>query len=293
MPKYLLALRKTSFFLKAHNSNISFGSNKACSRAEATWRPIPPLKSRIDASSLKGSPLSMGVGSQVWGSGGWVSAFSMPWCDSWLTFCFFAAHWASSSWVRRDLLVSITSLPSCSLFLFGLACSVLEGRDGWGGGKWYLRGGGSLGWANFPGAPLPGWSSINSIKLFWGFLWIPISSGISSGDWVQLNTSNSSEDSDKSTTSSRFFFSFFFFFFFQFSFLFLLFLRNRLGWGCSHRRSGHKEWLIEWCTLGDRNAFRNHESFVGNTNAMEPWIFGPYHTLGGLECTGNGRVPED
>ena len=54
-----------------------------------------------------------------------------------------------------------------------------------------------------------------------------------------------------------------------------------------------KEWLIEWCTFGDQNAFRNHKPFVGNTNAMEPWISGPYHTLWGLECTGNGRVPED
>ena len=166
MPKYLLALRKTSFFLKAYNSTISFGSNKAYSRAEATWHPIPPLKSLIDASSLKGSSTSMGAGSQAWGSGGWVSALSMPWCDSWLTFCCLAARWASSSWVGRDLPVSITSLPSCSLFLFGSACSVLEGRDGWGGGRGDLGGGGSLGWVDFPDAPLPGWSSINSIKLF-------------------------------------------------------------------------------------------------------------------------------
>ena len=157
MPKYLLALRKTSFFLKTHSSVISFGSNKVSSKAEATWHPIPPLKSLSDASSLKGSPQSMGAGSQAWDSGGWVSALSTPRCDSWLTFYCFAAHWASSSWVGWDLPVSITSLPFCSLFLFGSAGSSLEGRDGWEGGRGDLRGGGgSLGWMDFPGAPLLG-----------------------------------------------------------------------------------------------------------------------------------------
>ena len=61
MPKYLLRLRKTLFLLIFCCSAISFGSNKAPSKAEATWHPIPPLKSLSDASSLKSSPLSMGA----------------------------------------------------------------------------------------------------------------------------------------------------------------------------------------------------------------------------------------
>ena len=65
MPKYLLRLRKNLFFLIFLSSSISFGSNRAPSKAEATWHPMPPLKSLSDASSLKGSPLSMGAGSQV------------------------------------------------------------------------------------------------------------------------------------------------------------------------------------------------------------------------------------
>ena len=40
MPKYLLQLRKTSFFWIFCNSDISFGSNKASSPVEATWHPI-------------------------------------------------------------------------------------------------------------------------------------------------------------------------------------------------------------------------------------------------------------
>ena len=166
MPKYLLQLRKTSFFLIFRNSVISFGSNKVSSKAEATWHPMPPLKSLSDASSLKGSSPSMGARSQAWDSGGWVFALSTPRCDTWLTFCCFAAHWASSSRVGRDLLVTTTFLPFCSFFLFRSAGSVLEGRDLGGGGRGDLGGGGgSLGWVDFLDAPLPGWSSINSIKL--------------------------------------------------------------------------------------------------------------------------------
>ena len=70
MPKYLLRLRKTSFFLIFRSSAISVGSNRAPSKAEATWHPIPPLKFLSDASFLKGSPLSIGAGSQTRGSGG-------------------------------------------------------------------------------------------------------------------------------------------------------------------------------------------------------------------------------
>ena len=65
MPKYLLRLRKTLFLLMFLNSAMSLGSNKASSKDEATWHPIPLLKLLIDASSLKGSLLSMGAGSQA------------------------------------------------------------------------------------------------------------------------------------------------------------------------------------------------------------------------------------
>ena len=70
MPKYLLQWRKTSFFLMLRSSDISFGSSKASSTVEATWHPMPLLKSLSDASSLRGSPPCMGVGSQACGSGG-------------------------------------------------------------------------------------------------------------------------------------------------------------------------------------------------------------------------------
>ena len=76
MPKYLLALRNTSFFLKPRSSTMSLGSNRVCSRAKATWHPMPPLKSLIDASSIKGSPPSIGVWSQAWGPG--VEYLSSP-----------------------------------------------------------------------------------------------------------------------------------------------------------------------------------------------------------------------
>ena len=39
----------SSFFLTFFSSAISLGSNKASSTAEATWHPMPPLKSLIDA----------------------------------------------------------------------------------------------------------------------------------------------------------------------------------------------------------------------------------------------------
>ena len=65
MPKYLLRLRKTSCFLIDLSSTISVGSSKAFSKAEATWHPLPPWKSLMDALSLKGSPLSIGARSQA------------------------------------------------------------------------------------------------------------------------------------------------------------------------------------------------------------------------------------
>ena len=166
--------RKTSFFLKPRSSTISLGSRKVCSRAKATWHPMPPLKSLIDASSIKGSPPSMRAGSQTWGSRNWMSVLSAPRLGAWLTFCCFAAVWASSSLVGRGLPVSITYLPFYSLLLLGSACSILEGRVGWGARGGDLGGGGgSLGWADFPGPPFPGWFSINSSRLFWVFFECP------------------------------------------------------------------------------------------------------------------------
>ena len=147
----------------------------------------------------------MGAGSQAWCSGGWISVLFAPRLGTWLTFCCFTARWASSSLVGRVLLVSITSLPFYSLLLFGLACLVLEGRFSWGARRGdFGGGGGSLGWTDFPGPPLPSWFSINSIRLFWGFLWIPISYGRLLGDESWSNTSNSSTDSVKSTKPCSF-----------------------------------------------------------------------------------------
>ena len=117
MPKNLLIWRNTSLLLKPHSSVISFGNRRVCSRAEATWHPMPPLKSLIDASSIRGSPPSMGAGSQAWGSRNWLSVLSTPRLGAWLTFCCFAALWASFSLVGRGLPISIMSLFFCSLLL--------------------------------------------------------------------------------------------------------------------------------------------------------------------------------
>ena len=180
MPKYLLRLRKISFFLIDRSSAISVGSYKASSKAEATWHPMPPLKFLIDASSLRGSPCSMEAGSQAWDYNGRLSPLSTPLNEVWPVFCCLAARWLSSSCSAWDLLVSATSLPFCSLFLLGSARLGLDGKDGWwGGGRGDLgEGGGSLGWVDFPGAPLPSWDSIKSCKLLWDFLWIPILSQV-------------------------------------------------------------------------------------------------------------------
>ena len=165
MPKYLSRLRKTSFLLMFHNSAMSLGSNKASSKAEATWHPVPELKLLIDASSLRGSPLSIGARSQAWDSDGWLPSLSTLFCGTWLVFYYFAALWVSSLWVGRNLLASITSFPFWSLFLFGLAWLGLGGWDGWGGGRGDLGGGGrSFGCVDFPSVFLPGWDSIRSIK---------------------------------------------------------------------------------------------------------------------------------
>ena len=146
MPKYLLVLRKTLVFLKPCSSTMSLGSNRVCSRAEATWHTMPLLKSLIDASPIRGSPPSMGAGSQAWGFRGWISILSAPRLRTWLTFCYFTARWASSSWVGQGLPVSIMSLSFYSLLLFGSAYLVLEGRVGWGArGGDFDGGGGSLG----------------------------------------------------------------------------------------------------------------------------------------------------
>ena len=268
MPSYLFVLRKTSFLLKPRSSTISLGSSKVCSRAVATWHPMPPLKSLIDVSSISGSPPSMGAGSQAWGSGGWISVLFSPRLEAWLTFCCLAARWASSSLVGRGLLVSITSLPFCSFLLLGSAYSILEGRVGWGarGGDFGGRGG-SLSWADFPSPPFSGWFSINTNRLLWGFLWMPISSGGLLGDEGWLNTSNSSTDSVRS--------------------------KNWQGWWYSCWKSGNRKHLGGWCTFGEWNAFRNHEPLVGDTNAVESRIFGLYHTLGSLERARDGHLSKD
>ena len=166
MPKNLLVWRKTSLLLKPRSSTISLGSRRVCSRAEVTWHPMPPLKSLIDASSIRGSPPSMGAGSHAWGSRNWLSAFSAPRLGAWIVFCCFVALWASSSLDGRGFPVSITSLSFCSLFFLGSTCSVLEGRVGWGArGRDLVGGGGSLGWEDFLASPLPGWLSNSSCRL--------------------------------------------------------------------------------------------------------------------------------
>ena len=76
MPKYRLLSRMSWFFLTFFISAISFGSNKASSMAEATWHPMPPLKSLIEASFRRGSPPSMGAGSHACESGCGESGFS-------------------------------------------------------------------------------------------------------------------------------------------------------------------------------------------------------------------------
>ena len=146
MPRNLLIWRKTSLLLKPRNSTISLGNRRVYSSAEATWHPMPPLKSLIDASSIRGSPPSMGARSHAWSSGNWLFALSAPRLGAWLVFCCFIALWASSSSEGQGLPVSITSLPFYSLLLLGSTCSVLEGRDGWGVRKGDLgEGGGILG----------------------------------------------------------------------------------------------------------------------------------------------------
>ena len=129
MPKYLLRLRKISFFLIDRSSAISVGSYKASSKAKATWHPIPPLKFLSDASSLRGSPCSMEAGSQAWGSSGRLSPLSTPLSEVWPDLWCLATLWPSSLCSTRDLPVSATSLPFCSLFLLGSAGSGLDGKN--------------------------------------------------------------------------------------------------------------------------------------------------------------------
>ena len=129
MPKYLLRLRKTSFFLINRSSAISVRSNEASSKAKSTWHPIPPLKFIIDASSLKGSQCSIGARSKAWDSSGWLSPLSIPLIEVWPVFCYLAARWLSSSCSAWDLLVFATSFPFYSLFLLGLVGSSLDGKD--------------------------------------------------------------------------------------------------------------------------------------------------------------------
>ena len=171
MPKNRLVWRKTSFLLNPRNSTLSLGSRRVSSSAEATWQPTPPLKSLIEASSIRGSPRSMGVGSHAWDSGSWISSLSAPRLGVWLVFYCFDALWASSSLEGRGLPASIAFLPFGSILLLGSTCSVLEGGGGWGARGGDLGGGGgSLGWEGFPASPLPSWLSNSSWRLLWGFL---------------------------------------------------------------------------------------------------------------------------
>ena len=190
MPKNRLVWRKTSLLLNPCNSTKSLGSRRVSSKIEAMWQPIPPLKSLIDAMSIRGSPPSMGARSHAWGSGNWTSPLSDPRLEAWLVLCCLDGLWASSSLEGRGLSCSIASLPFGSLLLLGSTCSVLEGGGSWGAREGDLGGGGgSLGWEGFPASPLPGWLSSNSWKLRWGFLWIPISSGTSGDGEGWLKTS--------------------------------------------------------------------------------------------------------
>ena len=190
MPRNRLVWRKTSLLLNPRNSTMSLGCRRVSSRTEATWQPMPPLKSLIDASSVSGSPPSMGAGSHAWGSGNWTSPLSDPWLGAWPVLCCLDGLWASSSLEEWGLPGSITSLPFGSLFLLGSTCSILEDRGSWGARGGDLGGGGgSLGWEGFSASPLPGWLSSNSWRLRWGFLWIPISSGTSCDGEGWLKTS--------------------------------------------------------------------------------------------------------
>ena len=157
MPKNRLVWRKTSLLLNPCNSTMSLGSRRVFSRTEATWQPMPPLKSLMDASSVRGSPLSMGAESHAWGSGSWTSPLFGPRLGAWLVLYCFDGLWASSSLKGRGLPGSIASLPFGFLLLLGSTCSILEGGGGWGvqGGDLGGRGG-SLGWEGFPASPLPG-----------------------------------------------------------------------------------------------------------------------------------------
>ena len=151
----------SSFFLAFFISAMSFGSNKAYSIAEATWHPMPLLKSLIDASSCRGFPPCMGAGSQAWGSGGWVSNLSWPHWGRWLVFYCFATLWSSSSRVERDLPASTTSFPFCFLHLFNSAASALISCWGWWEGGQGAGGGDLVGregiWdcIDFPGTFFP------------------------------------------------------------------------------------------------------------------------------------------
>ena len=177
MPKYYLRLRKTSFLLMFLNSAMLLGNNKASSKDEATCHPIPSLKLLIEASSLTGSPLSMGTGSQASTSRGWLPPPLYPslWGLGSLLLLCSSLGLVFLSRIRSPSFYYLLSFYS--LFLFGSAGLDLGGTGGWGGGRGDLRGGGgSFGCTNFPRASLPSWDSIRSDRLLWFFLWMPISS---------------------------------------------------------------------------------------------------------------------
>ena len=183
MSKYLLVLRKTSFFLKPRSTTMSLGSNRVCSKAEATWHPMPPLKSLIDASSIRGLTTKHGCWEPSLGPSGLNIC---PFCSSAgdlvdfllfrssLSLLFVSGTRPSSIHYVLAFLLS----PPLRISLFGPRgqgwLRSIRGRLRWR--RW------KLGLSRLPKSPLPGWSSINSIRLFWGFLWMPISSGRLLGD---------------------------------------------------------------------------------------------------------------
>ena len=76
---------------KASQLHHIFREQKGLLQRRGNMTTYTPLKSLIDASSIKGSPLSMGAGSHAWGSRSWTSALSKSQLGTWLVFCCLAA----------------------------------------------------------------------------------------------------------------------------------------------------------------------------------------------------------
>ena len=297
-------------------SAMSLGSSKASSTAEVTWHPMPPLKSLSDASSLRGSPPCMGAGSQACGSKGWVSNLSQPRCNGWLNFFCFVARWASSSWVGRDLSVSTTSFPFCSLLLFGSTgsgCSSLSllfsGRAGpsclnhilpflfpspfWinsirsDGLRWvasrrrrFRKRKGNLRLGGFPQYTF---SRLIFYQLHQTPLGLPLDTHFVKSVLRMYSLIKNLEFVRGICQIYNFLWiSFFFFFFFFFS-SFLLFLEKELGWGCFYWRSGNEKWLGMGSVSREWNTLWNDEPLVGNTYTAKLRVVSSDYVLRSLE----------